>query len=185
VFLNRRRFLVAEVIQTSAIDCGPASLKALLDGFHIRASYGRLREACQTDVDGTSIDTIEVIAEQLGLDAQQILVPLDHVLLNEAATFRQLPWCEAPTAPLISSWRGDAMGPLVQVMDPARGRLWLTHQSFLDQIFVHSMQVPADAWREWAGSNAFLLPLRKRLHDIGFEKPTVKQCPAAIRCSTG
>jgi ABC-type bacteriocin/lantibiotic exporter with double-glycine peptidase domain len=86
VALNRRRFLVGEVIQTSVIDCGPASLKALLDGFHIPTSYGRLREACQTDVDGTSIDTIEVVAEQLGLDAQQILVPLDHVLLKEAAT---------------------------------------------------------------------------------------------------
>ena len=55
--LNRRRFFVTEVIQTSAMDCGPASLKALLEGFHIRTSYGRLREACQTDVDGTSIDT--------------------------------------------------------------------------------------------------------------------------------
>src|SRR5262249_4557878 len=84
--LARRRFVVAEVIQTSAIDCGPASLKALLDGFYIPTSYGRLREACQTDVDGTSIDTIEVVAEQLGLDAQQILVPLDHVLLTEATT---------------------------------------------------------------------------------------------------
>ena len=57
--LNRRRFFATEVIQTSAIDCGPASLKSLLDGFRIRTSYGRLREACQTDVDGTSIDTIE------------------------------------------------------------------------------------------------------------------------------
>ena len=85
--LNRRRFLVPEVIQTSAIDCGPASIKALLEGFHIRASYGRLREACQTDVDGTSIDTLEVVAEQLGLTAQQILVPLDHVLMSEAETF--------------------------------------------------------------------------------------------------
>ena len=54
-----RQFLCPEVIQTSAMDCGPASLKAILDGFGLPASYGRLREACQTDVDGTSIDTIE------------------------------------------------------------------------------------------------------------------------------
>ena len=52
-----RRRLVPEVIQSSATDCGPACLAALLRGFGIDASYGRLREACQTDVDGTSIDT--------------------------------------------------------------------------------------------------------------------------------
>jgi ABC-type bacteriocin/lantibiotic exporter with double-glycine peptidase domain len=170
VALNRRRLLVAEVIQTSAIDCGPASLKALLDGFHIPASYGRLREACQTDVDGTSIDTIEVVAEQLGLEAQQILVPLDHVLLNEASTLPAIAVVHAAngTAHFIVAWRRH--GPFVQVMDPARGRLWLTRQSFLDQMVVHSMSVPAAAWREWAGSELFLAPLRKRLRNIGLTK---------------
>ena len=38
-----RRWLVPEVIQTSAMDCGPASLKALLEGHHVPVSYGRLR----------------------------------------------------------------------------------------------------------------------------------------------
>ena len=56
-----RRFLAPEVVQTSAMDCGPATLKCLLEGFGISVSYGRLREACQTDVDGTSIDTLEDI----------------------------------------------------------------------------------------------------------------------------
>jgi ABC-type bacteriocin/lantibiotic exporter with double-glycine peptidase domain len=45
---------------------------------------GRLREACQTDVDGTSIDTIEEAAVQLGLEAEQVIVPVDHLLLPEA-----------------------------------------------------------------------------------------------------
>jgi ATP-binding cassette subfamily B protein len=59
------RFLVPETIQTSAVDCGPAALKSLLEGFGIAASYGRLREACQTGLDGTSIDTIEVVAREV------------------------------------------------------------------------------------------------------------------------
>src|ERR1700693_304070 len=79
-----RRFLAPEVVQTSAMDCGPATLKCLLEGFGIPISYGRLREACQTDVDGTSIDTIEQIANQLGVEAEQIMLPVDHVLLDEA-----------------------------------------------------------------------------------------------------
>ena len=70
--MQKRRWMVPEVVQTSAMDCGPACLSSMLGGLGIPASYGRLREACQTDVDGTSIDTLEVIAGQLGLDAQQI-----------------------------------------------------------------------------------------------------------------
>ena len=67
---TNQRFFLPEVIQTSEMDCGPASLKALLEGYGISASYGRLREACQTEVDGTSINTIEQVANQLGLDAE-------------------------------------------------------------------------------------------------------------------
>jgi ABC-type bacteriocin/lantibiotic exporter with double-glycine peptidase domain len=80
----RRRLLVPEVVQTSAMDCGPAALKCLLEGFGIAVSYGRLREACQTDVDGTSIDTLEEAAVQLGLEAEQMMLPVDHLLLPEA-----------------------------------------------------------------------------------------------------
>src|SRR5437016_11261599 len=81
---SRRRLIVPEVVQTSAMDCGPASLKCLLEGFGISVSYGRLREACQTDVDGTSIDTMEEVAVQLGLEAEQVMLPVDHLLVPEA-----------------------------------------------------------------------------------------------------
>ena len=82
---GRPRFLVPEVVQTSSMDCGPAALKCLLEGFGLNASYGRLREACQTDVDGTSIDTLEDFANDVGLNAEQILLPVDHVLTSAAA----------------------------------------------------------------------------------------------------
>jgi len=54
-FNAKRRYFIPEVIQTSAMDCGPATLKAVLEGYDISASYERLREVCQTDVSGTSI----------------------------------------------------------------------------------------------------------------------------------
>ena len=76
-----RRLFAPEVIQTSAMDCGPAALKCLLEGFGVGVSYGRLREACQTSVDGTSIDTLETLAQSLGLDAEQVMMPVDHLLL--------------------------------------------------------------------------------------------------------
>ncbi len=86
----KRRFLAPETVQTSAMDCGPASLKCLLEGFGISVSYGRLREACQTDVDGTSIDVMEDVAVQLGLDAEQInkiMIMRRPELLNSCVAF--------------------------------------------------------------------------------------------------
>src|SRR5206468_6708733 len=83
LFRPHRRLLVPEVVQTSAMDCGPAVLKAALEGFGIPVSYGRLREACQTDVDGTSINTLEEVARQLGLHAEQVMLPVDHLLLPQ------------------------------------------------------------------------------------------------------
>ena len=81
-----RTLLAPEVIQTSAMDCGPASLKCLLEGFGIRVSYGRLREACQTDVDGTSIDTLEEVALPLPAGGLGILqaAPVHSALESSA-----------------------------------------------------------------------------------------------------
>ncbi|HEU4386653.1 MAG TPA: cysteine peptidase family C39 domain-containing protein, partial [Blastocatellia bacterium] len=79
------RLIAPEVVQTSAMDCGPASLKCFLEGAGISVSYGRLREACQTDLDGTSIDTIEEVAVELGVDAEQVMIPAEHVLIPEAS----------------------------------------------------------------------------------------------------
>src|SRR5919106_1351672 len=104
---GRRRFFVPEVVQTSAMDCGPAALKCLLQGFGISVSYGRLREACQTDVDGTSIDTLEDVAGQLGLDAAQMMLPVDHVLLPQAQVLPAIVLIRLPTGRLhfVVAWR--------------------------------------------------------------------------------
>ena len=120
------RLIVPEVVQTSAMDCGPASLKCLLEGFGISVSYGRLREACQTDVDGTSIDTMEEVAVQLGLEAEQVMLPVDHLLLPEARALPAIVVVRQPNGltHFVIVW--SRHGHFVQVMDPAIGRRWLT-----------------------------------------------------------
>jgi len=135
--LNHQRWLVPEVVQTSAMDCGPACLKCLLDGFGIPVSYGRLREACQTDVDGTSIDTMEEIAVQLGLEAEQIMVPPDYVLLEETNALPAIAVVELPTGMthFVLVWRKH--GPLVQSMDPAAGRRWLSRDRLISTLHLH------------------------------------------------
>jgi len=163
----RRRFFIPEVIQTSGMDCGPAALAALLAGFNAPVSYGRLREACHTDVDGTSIDTLEGIGRELGVDAEQIMLPRDHVLLADAHALPAIAVVRTPTgtAHFAVIWR--VVGPYIQIMDPAHGRMWLRREALLDRLFQHAMPVPAAGWRTWAGSDEFLAPLKRRLAMAG------------------
>lgn len=161
------RLLAPEVVQTSAMDCGPAALTCLLTGFGLHASYGRLREACQTDVDGTSIDTLEDLANDVGLIAEQILIPVDHVLPSAATVLPAIVVVRQPGGLLhfVVAWRRH--GPLVQVMDPATGRRWPRGLAFTDELYPHTMAVPAAAWRQWAASDLFQAGVRARARASG------------------
>jgi len=165
----RRRLLAPEVVQTSAMDCGPAALKCLLEGFGVAASYGRLREACQTDVDGTSIDTVEQIAKELGLAAEQVMLPIDDLLEPAAAALPALIVVRQPSGftHFVVLWRRH--GHLVQVMDPAYGRRWMTRDRFLADVYRHTATVPAAAWREWAATKESLALLARRFARLRVE----------------
>jgi ATP-binding cassette subfamily B protein len=167
------------------MDCGPAALKCLLQGFGIRASYGRLREACQTDVDGTSIDTLEAVANQLGLEADQVLVPADHVLLPEAAVLPSIAVVRRSNGitHFVVAWR--VHGGVVQLMDPETGRRWTPRGAFLDELYQHETPVGAAEWREWAGSEEFLLPLRARLARLGLPGREIERHVAAAGSDAG
>ncbi len=171
---NERRFFVPEVVQTSAMDCGPASLKALLEGYGISVSYGRLREACQTSVDGTSIDTMEDVANQLGLEAEQVMVPADHLLLSTAQTLPAIVVVRLSNGltHFVVVW--SRHGRFLQVMDPGTGRRWPTWKTFLNEIYIHTYPVEAEAWREWAGSEGFLDPLAERWHTLHLEDAQIQ-----------
>jgi ATP-binding cassette subfamily B protein len=148
------------------MDCGPAALKCLLEGFGLPVSYGRLRDACQTNVDGTSIDDMEEVALQLGLDVEQLMLPPDLLLLPEA---RALPAILVVCRPnggthFIVIWR--RLGRLVQVMDPSAGRRWLSQARLLDDVYQHTLALPAEDWARWARTE--LRPaLARRLRDLG------------------
>jgi ATP-binding cassette subfamily B protein len=160
-----RALLVPEVVQTSAMDCGPAALKALLEGFGVNASYGRLREACQTDVDGTSIDALEDVLLQLGMEAEQTIVPADQLLamdLLPALVVLRLP---SGFTHFVVAWRASA--GVVQVMDPAAGRRWLPREKFLRELYVHEMNLQSSVFLEIAASNGWAAALDRRLARLG------------------
>jgi ATP-binding cassette subfamily B protein len=162
-----QRFFAPEVVQTSAMDCGPAALKSILEGFGVPVSYGRLREACQTDVDGTSINTIEDIAGQLGLRAEQVMLPADHLLLPEAGALPAIVVTRLPNGftHFLVLW--SRVGRFLQVMDPSTGRRWPTWERFQNELYIHSFPVSVSDWRDWAGSEGMLAPLRRRIWELG------------------
>ena len=164
---KRRRSIIPEVIQISATDCGPASLKSLFAGMGVELNYRVLREVCQTDVDGTSIVTLDEVANQLGLDSEQVMLPLDHVVVPEAKALPAIiVTLTAGGRPhFVVLW--DRVGPFVQVMDPAAGRHWTRISTLLSHLYQHTTSVPASGWREWAGSEEAVATFERRLQDLG------------------
>lgn len=162
-----RRWLVPETVGTSTMDCGPAALTSLLGGFGIRVGVDRLREACQTDVDGTSIDRVEDVAVALGLDAEQIMLAPDLLTLPEAEALPCVAVVELPDGAkhFIVIWR--RVGRRVQVMDPATGRRWMSLDALESMLYVHGMAVPADGWRAWASSPGGRALTTARLRRVG------------------
>jgi ABC-type bacteriocin/lantibiotic exporter with double-glycine peptidase domain len=161
--LKRRRLFIPEVVQTSNMDCGPAALKCLLQGFGINVSYGRLREACHTSIDGASIDTLAEVAVQLGLEAEQVMLPLEHVLSPEAQAL--------PAIAVVRTVQGlthfiviwSYRAGLVQIMDPEGGRRWLTPSRLHRWLYIHALAVDQGKWREWAGTDEFTGCLKRDL----------------------
>ncbi|MFP2924623.1 cysteine peptidase family C39 domain-containing protein [Pyxidicoccus sp. 3LG] len=155
------------MIQISATDCGPASLKSLFAGMGAELNYRVLREVCQTDVDGTSIVTLDEVANQLGLDSEQVMLPLDHVVVPEAKALPAIiVTLSAGGRPhFVVLW--NRVGPFIQVMDPAAGRHWTRISTLLSHLYQHTTSVPATGWREWAGSEEAVATFERRLLDLG------------------
>jgi ATP-binding cassette subfamily B protein len=114
----------------------------------------------------------EEVAVQLGLEAELLMVPADHLLLLETRALPAMVVVRLPNGVthFVVVWRRH--GRFVQVMDPATGRRWITCERFLNELYVHAFPVPAADWREGAGSDEFLGGLRRRLANLGVSKST-------------
>ncbi|WP_437580121.1 ATP-binding cassette domain-containing protein [Sorangium sp. So ce887] len=163
----KRAFLVPEVLQASLMDCGPAALKAVLQGFGVEVHYEWLRDRCQTDVDGTSIDALAALGQELGLATAEVVVPHDSFLLPEA---------DCLPAIVVKRGAGDALhflvvwrrlGPFVQILDPGSGRRWVRADRFMEDMPHFPIPISIERWRRWVSSEDSLGPLRARLRALG------------------
>ena len=122
---------------------------------------------------------------QLGLDAEQVMLPVDHCSCSRGAGPsgpRDGPAAQRPDH-FVVAWRRH--GRIVQLMDPATGRRWPTCQRFLRELYVHTMPFPAAAWREWAGSEECLGALRRRLAQVGLSGRPMGLIEAALADPVG
>jgi ATP-binding cassette subfamily B protein len=148
------------------MDCGPAALAALLIGCGKDVSYPRLRESCQTDVDGTSIDRLEELACRFGLDAEQVILPNDAVLdgCEESVPCVAVVVLPSGLTHFVVVW--NVLFGYVQIMDPAVGRRWVRKDAFLDSLYQHRMLVSKKEWIQYAESHHFRTTLTHRLRKI-------------------
>lgn len=165
-----RRLRAPEVLQTFAMDCGPAALTCLLRGHGVPVVFDELRAACQTTVDGTSIDDLEAVATERGLDAEQILVPIDYALDPATRCLPALAVTRDPAGPLhfLVLWR--RIGPFVEVMDPRRGRHLAWADDVARQLYTHEQVVGAAQWAAFAATRAFAAYTARRARRLGLSK---------------
>ncbi|MGK3964591.1 ATP-binding cassette domain-containing protein [Sorangium sp. So ce118] len=163
----KRAFLVPEVLQTSLMDCGPAALKAVLQGFGVDVHYEWLRDRCQTDVDGTSIDALAALGQELGLATAEMVVPHDSFLLPEADCLPAIVVKRGAgdTLHFVVVWR--RLGPFVQILDPGSGRRWVHGERFMEDMPHFPIPISIERWRRWVSSEDSLGPLRAKLRALG------------------
>lgn len=162
-----RRLLAPEVLQPSDIDCGPAALQSACEGFGVVTHWTSLREACRTSIDGTSIDVVEELALELGLEAEQILVPPEMLRSDSPELLPAIAVMRAPNgAPhFVLLWR--RWGRWIEIMDPAIGRRFVLSTRLTAELLSHRQAVPAATWHEWAGSSEARGSFATRLRAAG------------------
>ncbi|MBK9588774.1 MAG: hypothetical protein IPO50_09495 [Sphingomonadales bacterium] len=119
--------------------------------------------------DGTSIDTIEDVAQQLGLHAEQSLIPRDFVCLDEAQSFPAVVVVHHADnfTHFVVVWARH--GEWLQVMDPAVGRRWISRKRFEQEIF-STNRASMREWRSWCNSADYLRLLHQRLDELGISE---------------
>jgi ATP-binding cassette subfamily B protein len=165
-----------EVHQRSPLDCGPAALESVLHGFGLQIDYDTLVRLLAMDPrEGASIDTVEDVANRLGLEAQQVMIPRDHLFLPGGHRGPMMAIATGPSAlkHFLVLWR--TAGDRVQVMDPATGlRTWVDQSELRKRLYVHEMAVPAKAWKEWSHGSDFQSGLFARMRGLGMPRSAIE-----------
>ncbi len=157
------------VLEEQAADNGPAALRALLLGFGIDVPLTDLRRRLAPTPAGASIDDLEAVANQLGLCAEQVILPAEHVTMS-APGRGPLPAVgivadDFEGLQFLLIWRTD--GDRVQVMHTTGGALWLSRDELESRLYRHDHPMATDRWLDYAAGNGFLSRVEQRVRELG------------------
>lgn len=175
--MNRAVF-VPSVTQSSAIDCGPACLTAILRGFSLAVDLATVRDACLTDSDGTSIAALQEQLVALGLQARQRLIPLVSLSKGLEVTTPSIVVTTDSTGALHFEVLWREIGSFYQAMDPRQGRTWYSRRSLASRTHEHEVLIPAREWAAHAASASFRAFLERRLHRLRVSRSLAADCLA-------
>jgi hypothetical protein len=144
-----------------------AALRSILGVHGIAFDAATLERECKVDDDGASIDDIEDVAVKYGLDAAQIVVPVEHVLLPEAKLLPAIVIVEGAEEndEFVLAWRLD--GERAYVMDPVEGRRAVDRNELTDSLSIVEVSIPAEKARSVLDSQLSQDALRARMVALG------------------
>jgi ATP-binding cassette subfamily B protein len=143
----------------------------------VQIEYEKLVHLLAVDPrEGASIDTVEDMANRLGLEAQQVMIPRDHLFLpgGHRGPMMAIATSTGTLKHFLVLWR--VAGDQVQVMDPATGlRTWVDLSDLRKRLYVHEMAVPAKAWKEWSRGADFRGGLFARMRGVGMSAAAIER----------
>ncbi len=150
-----------------------AGLQALLMGYGIVVDRAELDRECQVDQHGATLDQLERVARKHGLRAARLLMPAEHLLVPGTSAMPSLVVTvdDDGRTQFDVIWRRD--GDRVEILDPQRGRRWVTARELLGRLYIHEARVPESQWTTLASNDRFQSPLRSRIASLGFSTPEV------------
>ncbi len=149
-----------------------AALRAALGAYGIAYDAAEIERACKVDDEnGASIDDLEDVANKVGLDAAQVILPEEHVLSPEAKLLPAILVVEGPDESIdfVLAWKLE--GDRVLVMDPAEGRKLVPRDDLEDRLYIDEQTMPASRFRAAMGMPSFQDALRARMAALSVAKP--------------
>jgi ATP-binding cassette subfamily B protein len=144
------------------------ALRGALLGFGIVHDPETIDRACKVTHEGSaSIDDLESVARQYGLDVEQQIVPTEHLLLAPARLLPAIAVAHGKNGGFVFVLVWNCDESRVQVLDADGVCRWLDGEEFRTWLYVHEMDVPANSLTEWIRRDEFIQPVAVRLAERG------------------
>lgn len=162
-----------QIAERQREECAIAVLRSALEAFQVRADAEWLHQKLAS-AEGVNLDEVEEVAKELGLMAEQHLIPPALVLgeeFNDWLPLLVLVNTEQCRTHAILLWQQEE--DFFRVMDPRLGHIHLSREFLRESLFIHVMSSPLGSWGEWLLSEDFQQRLQRQLRRLQLAPNTI------------